>query len=147
MKVEGPGKSQKTSKSSKAKKTSGASGAEFAKLIEDAAGTAETGAAAAAAGVSQVQRVDALLTIQEGESGDTPQSRRRAMLRAESILNQLDRLRVGILTGEITRQTLTELSRLAASHRDRIMDPRLAEILDEIDLRAQIELAKLSRNS
>lgn len=37
---------------------------------------------------------------------------------------------------------LLELAHLAASQRREIGDPRLASLLDEIDLRAQVELAK-----
>ena len=36
------------------------------------------------------------------------------------------------------------LSQVVQSRREEVDDPRLVEILDEIDLRAQVELAKLS---
>jgi class II flagellar assembly regulator FliX len=39
---------------------------------------------------------------------------------------------------------LFELARLAARQRGKIDDPRLASLLDEIGLRAQVELAKLA---
>jgi hypothetical protein len=37
-----------------------------------------------------------------------------------------------------------ELSRLARARRADVDDPRLVEVLDEIELRAEVELAKLS---
>jgi hypothetical protein len=35
-----------------------------------------------------------------------------------------------------------DLADVVASHRERVSDPKLTAILDEIDLRAQIEIAK-----
>ena len=59
------------------------------------------------------------------------------------MLDQLDKVKVGLLTGELPRSTLQQLAQTIATHRDQTLDPKLAEILDEIDLRAQVELAKL----
>lgn len=87
------------------------------------------------------------------EPGNTAQSARsghalgRAVARDSQLLDQLDGLKFGLLTGTLPRNQLSELARLAASHRSKIDDPRLASLLDEIDLRAQVELAKLAAAS
>ncbi len=39
---------------------------------------------------------------------------------------------------------IAELQRVVASARGTLDDPRLIEVLDEIDLRARVELAKLT---
>jgi hypothetical protein len=38
---------------------------------------------------------------------------------------------------------LLDVADVVASHRERINDPQLSSLLDEIDLRAQIEIAKM----
>lgn len=139
MKIEGPGKT--TDKTvSRTKKKSGAGGVDFDSLLSGAAENAQTSAAAE---VSSVSRLDALLGLQEGDDfTDSKNANEQAQLRAEILLDQLDRMRVGMLNGAVSRSNLQALGRMIASHRSRISDPQLAAILDEIDLRAQVELAK-----
>lgn len=59
------------------------------------------------------------------------------------MLDQLEEIRVGLLTGAIPRDRLEALDRLVQENRGQVVDPRLGEILDEIELRARVELAKL----
>jgi len=63
--------------------------------------------------------------------------------RADTLLNELDRIRMGLLSGSLTVGHVIDIADVVASHREKIMDPQLTAILDEIDLRAQIELAKM----
>ena len=51
-----------------------------------------------------------------------------------------------LLTGAISRDKLLQLGHLVNTRKGEVTDPRLAEILDEIDLRAQVELAKHASN-
>jgi hypothetical protein len=51
-----------------------------------------------------------------------------------------------LLAGGISREKLLQLSRIVNARRSQITDPKLAAILDDIDLRAQVELAKHSQN-
>ncbi len=66
--------------------------------------------------------------------------------RAEELLDQLDRIRVGILTGGISGATLQNIVNRLAKRRSDGVEPRLAALIDEIELRARVELAKLSIN-
>src|SRR4051812_6084958 len=84
--------------------------------------------------------VEGLVKIQEVDDRPEQQPRRRG----EEILARLDELRLGLLEGRIPRERLEDLVRLCEQQRSNVADPRLAEILDEIDLRARVELAKLS---
>jgi hypothetical protein len=63
--------------------------------------------------------------------------------RSDNVLVQLDKIRLGMLTGTLTVGNLLDIADVVASHRERIGDPQLAGLLDEIDLRAQIEIAKM----
>jgi hypothetical protein len=85
--------------------------------------------------------IEALLAAQE--AGDGTQGRSRGKARAEALLDSLDELRSDILAGGVSPGRLRAIADLVATQRGEVSDPKLAEILDEIDLRAQVELAKL----
>ena len=85
--------------------------------------------------------VDALLAAQE--LPDDLAERRKGRRRGETILQQLDEIRLGLLSGTIPAAQLGALARVVRDQRDQVMDPRLREILGEIELRAAVELAKL----
>src|SRR3546814_6512898 len=104
----------------------------------------EEGDAPSAGGVgsaSSIGSVDALIALQQYDEGEA--ERQRAKTRAKEILDRLDELRTGLLTGAMPRHRLEQLAHLARSRRGQTNDPRLDEVLEEIDLRAQVELAKL----
>jgi hypothetical protein len=73
----------------------------------------------------------------------TDRSGGRSKKRAEDMLDRLEEIRLGLLTGAIPRDRLEALDRLVQEQRGQGTDPRLSEILDEIELRARVELAKL----
>jgi len=54
-------------------------------------------------------------------------------------------VRHGLLMGTLPKEKLTELADMVRSRRESCQDPRLAALLDEIELRAEVEIAKLSR--
>jgi len=53
--------------------------------------------------------------------------------------------RRALLAGSVPKDRLIQLAQMVRARRDTVSDPRLATILDEIELRAEVELAKLSR--
>ncbi len=98
------------------------------------------------AGMAQAQPlapVDALLSIQE--IGERDAHEKRALRRGHDLLNHLDDIRHGLLTGTISTTRLDALARRLKGLRPDIADPRLAEIAAEIELRAAVELAKLNK--
>jgi len=139
MKVEGPNKTTGVTGTSKsAPKKTGDNA--FGSMVSD---TEEPEAQAAVSKPASIGALDALLSLQEAESSTSEEAAKRAKKRAADLLDQLDKIKVGLLTGELPKSTLQQLAHTIASHRDMVIDPKLAEILDEIDLRAQVELAKL----
>jgi hypothetical protein len=64
------------------------------------------------------------------------------VLRADTLLDKLDELRHGLLMGSLTRSQLAELERLVSIRRGDVDDPQLNALLDDIDLRVQVEIAK-----
>lgn len=116
----------------------GAASSSFAaELAADVAEPQNLGAAAA------VTSVDALLALQEVP--EAPLDYRQAKRRGEALLDQLDELRHGLLIGAMPLAQLERLAQTLKARRGEIDDPRLAEVVEEIELRAAVELAKLGR--
>lgn len=137
MKVQGPGPTQGASKSKKSSKASEADGS-----FEDFIASGPTKAAGVSATQAIVQ-VDALLAVQGSYDAAQGGARKRSQQRASTILNELDKIRISMLNGTLTIGHMIDIADVVASHRDRINDPALTAIMDEIDLRAQVELAKM----
>jgi hypothetical protein len=89
--------------------------------------------------------ISALFALQE--VADSTGQRRKAMARANHILDRLGDVQIGLLTGVIDRNSLADLAASARGLRGTTDDARLQGILDEIELRAAVELAKLSSAS
>lgn len=93
--------------------------------------------------------LSALLAVQGVDPDAGGSGKRRAQQRmkqrAEDLLDRLDEIRLGLLDGTIPKTRLAELARMMRVERDAGVDPHLAALLDEIELRAEVELAKLSR--
>ena len=119
------------------KKAAKREGASFADSIGD---SGEPGVATVT-GSSPLSSIDALLPLQE--ISDRPDDKRRALERGEEMLDRLDDIRVGLLLGRIPRDRLKQLLELVEQRRNSFRDPRLVELLDDIELRAKVELAKL----
>jgi hypothetical protein len=112
-----------------------AGGTSFAEaLTEGEAAPAATSAAPAAG-------VNSLLALQEVE--DPTARRRRAAQRGDRLLDRLDEIHRGLLAGNLPRATLTRLRQELEETRATTLDPRLDDVLAEIELRAAVELAKL----
>jgi hypothetical protein len=141
MKVEGPNKSTGPRGASKAgaKKTGDAA---FSGMVEDS-GAAE--GEKPVSGVASLGRLDALLSLQEAADGTSEEATRKSRKRAAALLDELDKVKMGLLTGGIPKDALQHLTHMVSQHREAVMDPKLAELLDEIDLRVQVELAKHGR--
>jgi hypothetical protein len=101
----------------------------------------DAGAAAALKATTAMTAVEGLLSLQEVADGQG--GRRRAIARGEELLAALDELRDALLVGVLPRARIAALVRLAGEAAPLVDDPRLAEILAEIELRAAVELAKL----
>jgi len=111
---------------------------DFSKALTDQVATAGP-----VGGTTPINPVDAVLAAQE--VGDSTSERRKACQRGGAMLDQLDELRYGMLDGTISQESLGNLSKLVRAKRENVDDPQLMEVLDEIELRAEVELAKLER--
>lgn len=121
----------------KAGKSGSASSTEFARLLEEQGETSGPVATRAAG------PVDSLYAIQEagGQGGDAADEQARR--HGEAMLERLEAIRDGLLMGTIPISQLRDLTRTVKTQRQGFVDPRLASVLDDIELRARVELAKL----
>lgn len=103
-------------------------------------GSTPAAAPVAASGVSGVAGVSALMALQ-GVEGPL-ERRRRAIRRGGGLLDRLDELKLALLSGEAGEAALDRLARTLREDRPSDADQALTGLLDQIDLRAAVELAK-----
>lgn len=137
MKVEGPNRTQGSSGVKKGDKAKAGDEA-FGDFM--ASGPAQTRATAT---TQSIAMVDSLLAAQSVEDPTAKASRKRMRERSMGVLDELEKIRLGMLSGTLTVGHMIDIADVVASHREKISDPRLTSIMDEIDLRAQVELAKM----
>jgi hypothetical protein len=87
--------------------------------------------------------VEALLTLQD--VGGPLERRRRAVGRAGRLLDALDDIKLALLDGQLREDDLERLERAIRDQRAATDDPRLEELLNEIETRAAVELAKIQQ--
>jgi hypothetical protein len=93
------------------------------------------------AATNRISSVDAVVALQEITGDNTDE--RGAKNRANLILDKLEDIRMGLLMGQIPKSKLEELSKILIVARENSIDYNLLEIIEDIELRARIELAKL----
>ena len=103
----------------------------------------ETTSAPASGGsaVRGLTGIDALIALQGIESPE--ERRRKAVSRGKSALDALDELKIALLSGSFDQASVSRLKAAAAGLKDATGDPRLDGLLAEIDLRVEVELAKM----
>ncbi len=92
----------------------------------------------------------ALLDAQEvaGEDdGGKDRRRRAAVSRSDALLQRLESLRTDLLDGRIALDRLQALARALREERVASDDPDIEAVLDEVELRAAVELAKQAKHS
>lgn len=103
-------------------------------------GAGEASRTARAASVASVGSIDALLALQEAEG--PLERRRRAVKRGGRILDMLEQVKISLLDGEGGSASLERLARAIREERSGTGDDRLEGVLDEIETRAAVEMAK-----
>jgi hypothetical protein len=92
-------------------------------------------------GPGPIGALDSILMLQGLD--DSTDGRSKGVAHGEQLLDMLDQVRDGLLAGGVPRSTLNRLANAVSRRHDAFNDPKLQTILDEIELRAHVELAKL----
>jgi len=135
MEIKGTGRVETTAVKRKAQ--AGAGGGGFS------VGGAGEPHAQIVAGPGPIAALDSILMLQGME--DSTQGKSKGLTHGEQLLDLLDSVRDGLLAGGIPRATLNKLAHAVTRRQDGFADPKLQDVLDQIELRAHVELAKLEQ--
>lgn len=119
-----------------------ASGGDFAAALHEE--SAAAGGKSAVGGTVGLAGISTVLALQGAPDSTERRARQRAVQRGDAMLDELEEIRLGLLLGAIPCGRLEQLAQLVRTRREQVDDPRLMAILDEIELRAAVELAKLA---
>ncbi|WP_407522367.1 flagellar assembly protein FliX [Methylobacterium oryzisoli] len=99
-------------------------------------------AATSAGSAAPLAGLDAILTLQS-QADDPAERRRRSARRGHDLLDALDRLKAALLGGRVNTGDLKAIAARLAERAGGSGDPRLDDLIGQIELRAEVELAKL----
>lgn len=108
--------------------------------VPQGAATASTASSQAVSSASGVSDVSALMALQGVETAT--ERRRRAVRRGANLLDRLDELKLALLSGDSGEGALERMARGLHEERPEDPDEALTGLLQQIDLRAAVELAK-----
>jgi len=92
-----------------------------------------------------IDGVDALLAMQEVGDNTDRQARKQATTYGDNMLDRLKGLQDALLVGGIPKKRLMDMAQKLRGGRVKVADERLNAILDEIELRVEVEIAKHTR--
>lgn len=150
MKVEGSKSTSSVQGAGRARKAGPAGKAgEFAAELDRVSGPDEASGPDSVDQVGGMVGIGGILAAQSVDPDGAPshEQRQRRAARGTEILDRLEEVRRGLLTGAVPKSRLQELAQLVREKRERGADPLISRLLDEIELRAEVELAKLSPRS
>lgn len=142
MRITNQNRASSVSKRRDAKKVGGDNGGFQPTANED---VSDVNVAAPLSPMQPVTSLDSLISIQEVEQNN---HRQTAVNTHHEMLSLLDDIKVGLLSGQISEEKVTKLTQLTKAAKDErgaIDDAGLYDVLDEVDLRAQVELAKMQK--
>lgn len=138
MKVDGYGNIKN---SAPVKKRAGVSQAGSFADVLSAAEAEEAPHTGSLSDVSATGALSNMLALQEISDEDI--RRKKLVQQGNNMLDSLEQLRRQLLLGTLPAHTLRDLSRQLAIQREQTADPHLMLIMDDIELRAAVELAKI----
>ena len=94
---------------------------------------------------SAMTSADAIFAAQMVDGEEEQQKKQKLLKRGYGLLDKLEEIREGLLLGSISKDKLIEISRMVKNKNVDCDDEKLREIMDEIELRVEVELAKIMR--
>ena len=135
-------KSGNSASSVSRKKVETVHGGEFAEHLK---GSVPSSGASASTEAASVNSVDSILAVQETDDPTQRRGKRLGIQYGGDLLDHLEELRRDLLLGTADIDKLGSIAQKIRSHRRQSDDVKLNEIIDEIELRAEVEIAKLTR--
>jgi hypothetical protein len=137
MKIDRPNSIAGASSARRGERASSARPGEFARFLDSTGGPADVNAA---------RPVSSMSTVLAAQMVDPDQERKQAMQRGQDILDRLDELRHALLLGTLSMGQILGVLNQIRTRKATVADPNLRELLDEIELRAEVEIAKFTAN-
>ncbi len=141
MKVSKTGGAKGTDATRKPRKAAG-DGSGFAEALKS---TGAADDAAAVSGPAGVTSVDAVLAVQQAADATDHRSRGLMVAHGSDLLDRLEQLRHAILLGHVGKDALQDLARRLRERKAASDDDRLNALIADIELRVEVEIAKLTR--
>jgi len=135
LRIENTARSTNVNRSGSASRATGSGGF----FISDDSAAPQT---ASAAPIAHATGMDALLALQSVE--DPLFAKKKAIRRGNALLDTLETMKADLLLGQVSEGRLNHLMALISQARDGKL-PGLDGILDDIELRVRVELAKFGR--
>jgi hypothetical protein len=128
------------SKTGKTAKKSEIKGESFASKLDGLGNTVKN--TAPAEDLSALSGIGSILAAQELSEDQDHSSSNQVIRFATDILDRLDEVQRDILVGNLSKDRLIKLAQQLRSRQKNISDPALLQIIKDIELRAEVELAK-----
>ena len=129
-----------------AKKKEPAKSGEFAKQVRGVASTGDIDGGQEADSSAPLGAMESILAAQEIPNSTDGLSKDVLVQYGDQLLDQLDDIKLAILSGAIPKEKLSNLAQMLRQKRQSLDDPRLNSIINEIELRVEVEVAKLTRS-
>ncbi len=129
----------KDSSLNKTKKTT--SGGNFSAYVQDIIQAPNDGIS----GTTPLSPADAIFAAQMVGEEEEKEIRKKQLERGKTLLEKLEEIRNGLLLGYISKQQLLATMKFVRESKVEAQDERLNEIIEEIELRVEVELAKLMK--
>ncbi len=142
MKVSNSGNSKNIKKTKTANSTNKAADSNFSKLVENTGITNSNGELL----VSSLQNINIPPLIGDILE-DSKKPKYTAKIHADNILEELEDLRLDILSGAVSLSKLQNMAKKIENCKIEIKDKNLKAIIDEIHLRAEVEIAKYTNKN
>ena len=94
---------------------------------------------------SGISVADAIFATQMVNNEEEREIRKKLVKRGQNLIEKLEEIRDGLLVGYISKEELINISRILKENQIASSDPRLQELMAEIELRVEVELAKLTK--
>ncbi len=140
IKVNSTGSISSAKPAAKKKKSSPASSDAFSSIMDVLGASSNATSSSTAVSDVAVSSMDMILSVQGIPSELT--ERQQQIRSAELTLDALEKLRNGLLMGEVPTYLLHDIERRMSEMRAKATDPDLIDVLEDIELRAAVELAK-----
>jgi hypothetical protein len=147
MKIKNVGGPKGAAPAKDKKRASAADGAAFSDAVRQTQGAGGAAPTAPAAGAGAVAGVDAILAAQDVGDATEEQARRQARDYGDRLLDQLEAIRDGLIAGFVPKERLAQIAQSMRARKLATDDAQLRALIDEIELRAEVEIAKLSRRT